>query len=96
METLTKENFWNALQEKYPAGMKIFCDWIDGYKKNSSWYFLIGKDVKYHHLPYAMQIGIWLQFEREMNTQGNKPFYYNHAKKHITNFIKDLHQESTD
>lgn len=69
-ENLTKENFWNELQEKYPYGMKIFCDWIDEYKKANDWdsLFPITKrkkhwmDIKFHHLPLAMQIGIWLEF----------------------------------
>ena len=29
LTNLTKENFWNELSQKYPKGMKVFCDWID-------------------------------------------------------------------
>ena len=110
METLTKENFWNDLQEKYPAGMKIFCEWIDKYKGKYGWNNLFGEHKtfyqgnlvcigfapKFHQLPYAMQIGIWLEFESEMSVRATKPFYYNHARKQIIAFIKDLHEESTD
>lgn len=37
IENLTKENFWNEMQEKYPKAMKKFCDWIDNYKKENNW-----------------------------------------------------------
>ncbi len=37
MEKLTKENFWNDLNARYPKGMKVFCDWIDEYKKRVNW-----------------------------------------------------------
>lgn len=81
LENLTKENFWNSLMEKYPIGMKLFCDWIDEYKKTNNWanlfnaakaddreYFDWNGDAveieapKYHDLPLAMQIGIFLEF----------------------------------
>ena len=70
MENLTKENFWNDLMVKYPTAMKIFCAWIDQYKKQVGWAELFDptgskkdKDLpKYHDLPLAMQIGIFLQF----------------------------------
>ena len=83
MESLTKENFWNELAEKYPAQMKKFCDWIDEYKKRINWNELFNKFYstngsavpeimnvpKYHDLPVAMQIGIFFQFtvEQEQN-----------------------------
>lgn len=77
MESLTKENFWNAIQEQYPVEMKMFCDWIDEYKKRVQWNMLfkhlpgysggaVGfKYPKYHDLPLAMQIGIFIQFTVE-------------------------------
>lgn len=37
MESLTKENFWNDLQGKYPEQMKQFCAWVDEYKKRVDW-----------------------------------------------------------
>jgi hypothetical protein len=36
-ETLTKENFWNEMMEKFPNAMKNFCSWIDDYKKAVNW-----------------------------------------------------------
>ena len=75
LENLTKENFWNDLQAKYPKGMKVFCDWIDEYKKANDWNMLFNSDSeyqnaagknapapKYHDLPLSMQMGIWIEF----------------------------------
>ena len=106
-EILTKENFWNEMIQKYPKAMKIFCDWIDEYKKEVKWndlfqhetfehYFerkshtikfyerqnlITNKEIKeakrnvlfscwskevriikFHDIPYAMQLGIWIEF----------------------------------
>lgn len=70
IESLTKENFWNDLMEKYPEEMKLFCAWIDEYKKKVDWNNLFASTVnakipKYHDLPIAMQFGIFLQFAKE-------------------------------
>lgn len=40
METLTKENFWNEMEQKYPKAMKHFNEWIDSYKKKNNWEIL--------------------------------------------------------
>lgn len=71
--SLTKENFWNDLQEKHPDQMKVFCDWIDQYKQRVRFDKLFNyamphyekqgwHNPKYHDLPIAMQIGIFIQF----------------------------------
>lgn len=73
MESLTKEKFWNGLEEKYPKGMEVFKNWIDEYKKKVNWEHLFNygfpcyakqgwHNPKYHDLPIAMQIGIWIEF----------------------------------
>lgn len=72
-ESLTKENFWNEIMEKWPGEMNEFCYWINEYKKKVGWNVLfdiydtdpkhIG--IKYHDLPIAMQIGIFYQFTME-------------------------------
>lgn len=36
-ESLTKENFWNAIMEQFPKSTKLFCDWIDQYKESVGW-----------------------------------------------------------
>lgn len=75
-KSLTKENFWDEMMEKYPVAMKRFCDWIDEYKKRVHWEELFpfskvrsGQPVrtKYHDLPVAMQIGIFMQFAYEQH-----------------------------
>lgn len=72
MESLN-ENFWNDLKSKYPNEMKVFYDWIDEYKQKVEWnklfnhgsphYAAMGwHNPKYHDLPIAMQVGIFMQF----------------------------------
>lgn len=75
---LTKENFWNELMEKYPNEMKLFCAWIDEYKKRVNWNNLFttmheppsGKSAlpyiyKFRDIPVAMQVGIFFQYVTE-------------------------------
>lgn len=63
MESLTKQNFWNDLMEKYPDEVVKFCRWIDEYKDKHAWVLLFsGDQIKYHDLPIAMQIGIFTQY----------------------------------
>lgn len=79
MEKLTKELFWNDLYAQYPGEMKKFCDWIDDYKKRVNWDLLFregqhggeyARPTKYHDLPIAMQIGIFLQYVAETENWG--------------------------
>lgn len=77
-DSLTKENFWNKLYEKYTGEVQQFCDWIDEYKKRVEWNLIFrerhGRDAeenvtyqkpKYHDLPIGMQIGIFIQYTQE-------------------------------
>lgn len=72
-QTLTKESFFNEMMKLYPLAMKMFCYWIDEYKQEVQWDVLFNNDrrppggdpVKFHHLPYAMQYGIWIEFCRQ-------------------------------
>lgn len=66
-EPLTKENFFNEMMDTFPHSMKVFCNWIDEYKKEIEWENLFMNGIrkvktKFHHLPYAMQQGIWIEF----------------------------------
>lgn len=36
-ETLTKENFWDEMEQKYPKAMTHFKQWIDQYKSEHDW-----------------------------------------------------------
>jgi hypothetical protein len=76
MESLTKENFWNEMEQKYPKAMKNFKEWIDKYKSEHDWGNLFNAGMyrdqyewhpsttapKYHELPIAMQFGIFLEW----------------------------------
>lgn len=66
-QNLTKENFWNEQMEKFPKSMKIFCAWIDEYKKTVDWVNLFNEhlNIKFHDIPYEMQQGIWIAFVKD-------------------------------
>lgn len=91
-QTLTKENFFNEMLEKYPKAMKHFCEWIDQYKKAVNWDSLFNVNcqtafnVKFHDLPHAMQYGIWIEYCRQ--ELGN----YFEQPEHISDFV-DLRED---
>lgn len=45
-EVLTKENFWNDLYDAYPEAMRVFCEWIDEYKKRVNWDTLFADNIR--------------------------------------------------
>ena len=82
MEKLTKENFFNEMQFLYPDGMKVFRAWIDQYKKDNDWFELFGDRVKYHHLPAAMQAGIFFLFIQEYAKSRDEHFEFDFDLKY--------------
>lgn len=60
VDNLNKQEFWDQLNKDYPQAMKHFCNWIDWYKAANDWAFMFGTEVKYHTIPLAMQIGIFI------------------------------------
>lgn len=74
-DTLTKENFFNRIMQKYPEACQVFCDWIDEYKQRANWNALFNAGAisrtgdtvapKFHELPHEFQIGIWFTFITE-------------------------------
>lgn len=76
MNNLNKENFWDEMEEKYPAAMHVFKGWIDLYKKEVKWDELFGEDildpVKFHDIPFDMQVGILMRFSSEI-FHGSQP-----------------------
>jgi len=77
MRDLKKPDF-DRLRALYPNGMQAFLDWVDAYKIKNDWLLLFnscydfqdmnGRNAaapKYHDIPGAMQMGIWVQFMRE-------------------------------
>lgn len=74
--SLTKENFWNEMMQKYPHSMAQFCEFIDWYKRHVSWddLFRPGDDspfLKFHDIPFLMQIGIVSAFFVRYNVPPN-------------------------
>jgi hypothetical protein len=70
-ENLTKENFWNRMMSEYPNATNAFCKWVDEYKEATDWKKIFGETTrpdyvfvapKFHDLPYAMQVGIWIEY----------------------------------
>ena len=81
--SLTKENFWNDLYEKHPEPMKEFCEWIDAYKKEIMWNDLFFNSrrhnpIKFHDIPFEMQVGIILRFIKEKYPQMRSQIYWVH------------------
>ena len=62
MDNLGKENFWNEMEEIYPFAVDVFKGWIDRYKKAIGWNELFVDKVKFHDLPYEMQMGMMNRF----------------------------------
>jgi len=78
MQSLTKENFFNAVAEQCPDAMTHFCQWIDEYKKEVNWDQLFAPGIKFHDIPFEMQNGIIARFELELfnNTGGQGKLQY--------------------
>ena len=74
IDVLDKKQFWEPLFEECPDVAEKFYKWIDEYKNSVKWHdvFPIGSrlyywnDIKFHHLPTAMQVGIVLEFSDQM------------------------------
>lgn len=91
-ETLTKENFWDRMMELYPNATKKFCQWIDEYKIAVGWNALFGENVKFHDLPGAMQVGIWLEYvcDRGGCTFEIENFFEYDLGEDIEGFFKEI------
>jgi hypothetical protein len=55
MESLTKENFWDEMEQKYPKAMKHFKEWVDRYKIENNWDYLF--NANYNKEPWSNYIG---------------------------------------
>lgn len=88
-DTLTKENFWNEIEVRFPKSTKLFLKWIDVYKQKTEWNKLFNSDSEYqnaegknaaapkfHEISYEMQQGIWISFAHEtLNNIFEQPEY---------------------
>jgi len=107
-ETLTKENFWDELQQLYPEGMKVFSEWIDEYKKRVGWAHLFNSKFreteigriyqrpKYHDLPTAMQAGIFLEFVEDKFGYPYLGLILCQAGEYITRVISFCHDNAKE
>lgn len=103
-ESLTKENFWNEIQVEYPNAFKVFSDWIDEYKKEINWSGLFRDHLngdakfsspKFHDLPHAMQLGIWIVFQISLyDTSWEIRFLDFDLRYDITQQMKNLEYNS--
>lgn len=78
MDNLTKANFWDRIERKYPEAFKIFSAWIDKYKEEVQWTCLfnagegcetdLGEQLtapKFHEIPFEFQNGVIARFDIE-------------------------------
>jgi len=76
--SMLKDSFWAEIEARWPGEFKRFTAWVDEYKNKTGWEDLFAGKVdrpefvgftgaKYHDLPAAMQIGIFLQYCIEEN-----------------------------
>lgn len=82
-EPITRENFFNQFEETHPKGLKHFCEWIDEYKKTVNWKQIFGTELKFHDLPFEMQVGILSRYEAE-----NDPYYIERAEDNMLEMRK--------
>ena len=77
-QPLTKENFWNEMEQLYPEGLRIFDAWLEEYKARIKWLHVFGlergKYIKYHDLPLAMQAGIFMEFTHDQKGLSDEAF----------------------
>lgn len=100
MDKLSKENYWNEMQAKYPEAVQIFCDWIDKYKEKVGWASLFQDGIKFHDLPFEFQNGIIARFDIEcfygIRTGRGSEFYERNRVEYvhgITKLFEDLQQQ---
>jgi hypothetical protein len=65
--SLTKENFWDELTNRWPGEMHRWCTWIDEYKKRVNWDKLFAPGIKFHDIPIGMQLGIFNDYTMEVD-----------------------------
>lgn len=71
VNTNSKKEYWDPIEQTCPDAFAIFSNWIDSYKKRVNWNLIFsnykaGNElkslIKFHDLPYEMQIGVLMQF----------------------------------
>lgn len=99
IQNLTKESFWNELEKKFPAAVKLFCEWIDKYKAEVGWDWLfqlqpgMSQSLKFHHVPIEMQVGIMGRFIVEQMNFGNPKAYEKSAGQEYHDYLNDFFRD---
>lgn len=97
MQNLGKDNFWEPIKEKYPLAVERFCEWIDEYKEIVGWNKMFGSNVKFHDIPYEMQMGIMNRFfienfasKEEFAKNEKEEFYHGEMARALKQLNKRL------
>lgn len=100
---LTKENFLDEIAIKYPVAFKKFSEWIDEYKIEVEWDDLFNRPngvphlgVKYHDLPYGLQLGIWIEFASDFSVCGYEVDFIDYDMKEDVNSLFQVLQEEIE
>lgn len=88
---LNKETFWNPLMERFPKAMDEFCQWVDEYKAANAWPLLFsGDQIKFHDIPFDMQVGIILWFiEMKEGDTFSREGYIEYMRARFTDYFID-------
>lgn len=62
--TLTRENFWDEMEQKYPKAMSHFKQWIDQYKSEHDWNTLFNTG----YIKFTEEIAIESDLLQEIKT----------------------------
>lgn len=71
-ENLNKQNFFDEMHSLYPKAVDKFIEWIDGYKSANNWNSIFREGVKFHDIPYELQMGIMNRFFIEAFTSNEE------------------------
>lgn len=95
-----EKGFFDEIKEIYPEEVEHFLKWIDQYKADHNWNKLFNitgfmAGVKYHELPFAMQLGIIAQYliEQEDSEGKTTQEVFARLKNQIKTSFKELHNE---
>lgn len=84
---------WKYFEDKYPKAYEIFLKWIDKYKDTIFWDAYMRAGIKFHHLPYEMQQGIWMCFAQELLDEffeQSEYLYHGDLEEDIEQVFKEL------
>lgn len=84
---LNLDIFWTFIKEACPMEYAKFSEWINEYKKTVRWenYFL--PEIKFHHIPLMMQIGVMIEY---INGQSHNYTFTIEEKFDATDLFTDL------